>query len=82
MAGMEGRPMSESSDTQLSAYGRHGKHLQRDHLKARKKGAPEDLQPTLERNEAWCTECSNRVTCGSKEWGHEPDCSHLRDGGA
>ncbi len=56
-------------------------HLQREHLEAHKKGAAGKLQPTLERREAWCKECANRVTCGSKEWGHDPDCSHRFAGG-
>lgn len=73
--------MSQTRPNSLSAYARDWAHLRKEHLVARKEGAPEDLQPTLQKSEAWCTECDNRVTDGTQEWGHATDCSHHCAGG-
>ena len=67
--------MSQTRDTtfaELFGY----PHLQREHLKQTPPDSGVKLSADIDRSEAWCDDCGNRVTVGDKEYGHARDCEH------
>jgi hypothetical protein len=51
----------------------------RDHLTMVKPANPSSLSADADRSEAWCIDCANRITVGSREWGHNKQCEHHRE---
>lgn len=51
-------------------------HLQPSHLTGSKPSTGVKLVADKDKSEAWCVQCNNRVTVGSREYGHARDCAY------